>query len=267
MFAEPDESQGKDPTMTRFLKGAGIAALIVLLGCTNSDTTTEKIDPPRTPFAVLVRSTETDAPIAGMQAVFVDDSTQQADTVVTNANGEAISQVVRGHSVKAFLMGVMLRKDNETAFAVPADGPMQSITVKMSAKDVAEAHERMRQQAAFDRMYRMANGAMVFKTIRATGKSSYTAQPVADEPIMFTNPATNANVTLRSDQEGFVFLRGSAIGLNDGGAFTMQSAREPRDGKLFVSAQGTPNFTFKAERLASPWNGTLNFITIPINGK
>lgn len=267
MFAESDESQGKDPTMTRFLKGAGIAALIVLLGCTNSDTTTEKIDPPRTPFAVLVRSTETDAPIAGMQAVFVDDSTQQADTVVTNANGEAISQVVRGHSVKAFLMGVMLRKDNETAFAVPVDGPMQSITVKMSAKDVAEAQERMQRQAAFDRMYRMANGAMVFKTIRASGRSSSTAQPVADEPIMFTNPATNANVTLRSDAEGFVFLRGSTIGLSDGGTFTMQSAREPRDGKLFVSAQGTPNFTFKAERLASPWNGTLNFITVPIVGK
>jgi hypothetical protein len=74
-------------------------------------------------------------------------------------------------------------------------------------------------------------------------------------------------VTLRSDADGFLFLRGTTIGLNDGAAFTMQSAREPRDGKLFVSAQGTTNFTYKAERLGTPWNGTLNFITIPIQGR
>lgn len=253
--------------MTRYLKGASFAVLMLLLGCTNSETETKKIDPPRTPFAILVRSTETDAPIAGMLAVFVDDSTQKADTVVTNANGEAIAQVVRGHSIKAFLMGVMLRKDNETAFAVPVDGPMESVTVKMTEKDVAEARDRLMRQQAYERMFRRANGAMVFKTISASSKSSAAASAIVDEPVLFTNPSTNASVALRSDAEGFIFLRGSSIGLSDGGTFTMQSAREPRDGKLFVNAQGTTSFTFKAERLASPWNGTLNFITIPIIGK
>ncbi len=256
--------------ITRMFNGASIAAILVLLttiGCSNADTSPEKVEPPRTPFAIIVRSAESNGPIAGLQAVVVDDSTRQADTVVTNANGEAISQVVRGHSVRAILMGVMLRNDTASAFRVPVDGPMQSITVKMTEKDVAEAKDRMMRQQAYERMYRLANGAMVFKTVASSGKSSATAAPVIDEPVLFTNPTTNASVTLRSDAEGFMFLRGSTIGINDGGAFTMQSAREPRDGKLFVNAQGTTNFTFKAERLGTPWNGTLNFITIPIVGK
>jgi len=250
-----------------FLKGAIIASMVLLVSCASKDATPEKVEPPRTPFAIIVRSAESDAPIAGLQAIVVDDSTRQADTVVTNANGEAIAQVIRGHSVRALLMGVMLRNDTTTAFAVPTDGPMASITVKMSAKDVAEAKDRMMRQQAYDRMYRLANGAMVFKTISASAKTSSSASAVVDEPVMFTNPSTNATVTLRSDADGFLFLRGTTIGLNDGAAFTMQSAREPRDGKLFVSAQGTTNFTYKPERLGTPWNGTLNFITIPIQGR
>ena len=255
---------------TRFLKGASIAAILVLLttiGCSNADTSPEKVEPPRTPFAIIVRSAESNGPIAGLQAVVVDDSTRQADTVVTNANGEAISQVVRGHSVRALLMGVMLRSDTTTAFRVPTDGPMQSVTVTMSAKDVAEAQDRMQRQQAYERMYRMANGSMVFKTIAASARSSATASPVVDEPVLFTNPATGASATLRSDAEGFLFLRGSTIGVTDGNGFTMQSAREPRDGKLFVNAQGTTTFTYAAQRLPAAWNGTLNYITIPIASK
>jgi hypothetical protein len=252
---------------TTFLKGAIIASMVFLVSCANQDATPEKVEPLRTPFAIIVRSAESDAPIAGLQAIVVDDSTRQADTVVTNANGEAISQVVRGHSVRALLMGVMLRNDTTTAFAVPADGPMASITVKMSAKDVAEAKDRMQRQQAYERMYRMANGSMVFKTIAASARSSATASPVVDEPVLFTNPATGASATLRSDAEGFLFLRGSTIGVTDGNGFTMQSAREPRDGKLFVNAQGTTTFTYAAQRLPAAWNGTLNFITIPIAGK
>jgi hypothetical protein len=164
-------------------------------------------------------------------------------------------------------MGVMLRNNTTSSFAVPADGPMASITVKMSAKDVAEAKDRMQRQQAYERMYRMANGSMVFKTIAASARSSATASPVVDEPVLFTNPATGASATLRSDAEGFLFLRGSTIGVTDGNGFTMQSAREPRDGKLFVNAQGTTTFTYAAQRLPAAWNGTLNFITIPIAGK
>lgn len=256
--------------INRLFNGASIAAILVLLtviGCTNAETPPEKAEPPRTPLAIIVRSAEADKPIAGLQAIVVDDSTRQADTVITNANGEAISQVIRGHSVRAILMGVVLRRDNETAFTVPGDGPMQSITVKMTEKDVAEARDRMMRQQAFERIYRLANGAMVFKTISASAKSSATAASVVDEPVLFTNPATGATVALRSDAEGFLFLRGSSVGLNDGNTFTMQSAREPRDGKLFVNAQGTTNFTFKAEQLGAQWNGRLNFITIPIVGK
>lgn len=256
--------------ITRMFKGAAIAAMVALVlftGCSDAEQTAEKVDPPRTAFAIIVRSAEADKPIAGLQAVVVDDSTRQADTVVTNANGEAISQVIRGHSVRAILMGVMLRNGSETAFRVPADGPMPSITVKLTEKDVAEAKNRMASQQAFERIYRLANGAMVFKTISSTARTAAGPAAVIDEPVLFTNPATNATATLRSDGEGFLYLRGSTIGLNDGGVFTMQSAREPRDGKLFVNAQGTTNFTFKAERLGSPWNGTLNFITIPIVGK
>ncbi len=250
--------------------GASIAAILVLLttiGCSDADTSPEKVEPPRTPFAIIVRSAEADKPIAGLQAIVVDDSTRQADTVVTNANGEAISLVVRGHSVRAILMGVMLSNGSESAFRVPTDGPMQSITVKLTEKDVAEAKDRMSRQQEFERIYRLANGAMVFRTIGASAKSSATAPSVIDEPVLFTNPATGATVTLRSDAEGFLFLRGSSVGLNDGNTFTMQSAREPRDGKLFVNAQGTTNFTFKAEQLGAQWNGRLNFITIPIVGK
>lgn len=255
---------------TRLLKGASIAMLasvLFLTGCSEADKAPEKVEPPRTAFAIIVRSAETDKPIPGLQAVVVDDSTRQADTVMTNANGEAIAQVIRGHSVRAILMGVMLRNDSASAFKVPADGPMQSITVKLTEKDVADAKDRLMRQQAYERMYRNANGAMVFKTIPASAKSSSNAVAIADEPVLFTNPATNATVTLRSDTEGFLFLRGTTIGLADGGAFTMQSGREPRDGKLFVNAQGTNNFIYKAERLSMPWNGTLNFITIPIAGK
>jgi hypothetical protein len=224
-----------------------------------------------TQLSVVVLSKEADTPLRGLEVIVVDDSTSASQTALTDTIGKAIFNVVRGTRVAVYVMRIGILNGAEKVFTVPKEGLMSPIAISLSKEQMDEAKANLDRQLAskreIEQIKERINGSMVFRTVRGFLDTVLVEAAIPNETVEFIAIATGKKVSLTSDADGYIWLKGSSIGLKDGDKFSMTSMHVDSEKIPFQDGSNVMEFEFQSVKTNDNWNGQYSYLGVPVPTK
>ena len=244
-----------------------ILALVAIVLCSTlraaaSDTTQ---------LSIVVLSKEADTPLRGVEVIVVDDSTTASQIMLTDTNGKATFNVIRGTRQAVYVMRIGILNGADKVFTIPKEGLMAAIAISLSKEQIEQATDNLNKQMASQReiaqLKERISGSMAFRTVRGFLDTVLVDKPLASESIEFASIASGKKVTLTSDADGYFLLKGASIGLKDGDKFSMTSLHVDSEKIPFQDGTNIMEFEFQSIKTDSNWSGQYNYLAIPIPTK
>lgn len=221
-----------------------------------------------TQLSVTVLSKEADTPLRGVEVIVVNDSTSASQTAETDTIGKATFNVVRGTRVAVYVMRIGILNGTEKVFEVPMDGLMTPIAVSLSTEQIEQAQENLNKQLQSAKelaaLKDKINGSMAFRAVRALLDTILTDVPLANETIEFTSITTGKKVSLTSDADGYLYLKGASIGLADNDKFSMTSMHRDSEKIPFQDGEKVMKFDFHPIVVNKEWSGQYSYLAVPV---
>ena len=244
-----------------------ILALVAIVLCSSA----QLVASDTTQLSVVVLSKEADTPLRGVEVIVVDDSTTASQTMRTDTNGKATFNVVRGTRQAVYVMRIGILNGADKVFTVPKEGLMAAIAISLSKEQIEQATENLNKQLAskreLEQLKERISGSMAFRTVRGFLDTVLVDKPLANESIEFASIATGKKITLTSDADGYLLLKGAGIGLKDGDKFSMTSLHVDSEKIPFQDGTSIMEFEFQSIAITQDWNGQYSYLAIPVPTK
>ncbi|MBM4178807.1 MAG: OmpA family protein [Ignavibacteria bacterium] len=224
-----------------------------------------------TQLSVVVLSKEADTPLRGLEVVVVDDSTSASQTALTDTIGKATFNVVRGTRVAVYVMRIGILNGAEKVFTVPKEGLMSPIAISLSKEQIDEAKANLDKQLAgkreLEQLKERINGSMAFRTVRGFLDTVLVEKSLANETVEFTSISSGKRISVASNADGYMFLKGASIDLKDGDKFSMTSLHVDSEKIPFQDGTNIMEFEFQSIKTDNNWSGQYSYLAIPIPTK
>jgi len=224
-----------------------------------------------TQLSVIVLSKEADTPLRGVEVIVVDDSTTSSQTMLTDTNGKATFNVVRGTRQAVYVMRIGILNGTDKVFSIPNEGLMAAIAISLSKEQIDEAKANLEKQMAgkreLEQLKERINGSMAFRTVRGFLDTVLVDKPLANETVEFTSIASGKRISVTSNADGYMFLKGASIDLKDGDKFSMTSLHVDSEKIPFQDGTNIMEFEFQSIKTDNNWSGQYSYLAIPIPTK
>ena len=221
-----------------------------------------------TQLSVTVLSKEADTPLRGIEVLVIDDSTSSSQSAKTDTIGKATFSVVRGSKVAVYIMRIGILNGAEKVFTVPSEGLMTPIAVSLSKEQIEQAKANLDKQAQSARqieaLKEQLSGSMAFRTVRAFLDTILVDAPLGNETIEFTSIATGKKMSVTSDADGYLFLKGASIGLKENDKFSMTSMHRDSEKIPFQDGSEVMKFDFQPINTGGEWSGQYQYLAVPV---